>query len=110
MVSIFAPHLITGWIGLRGAANSNLRQNNVLCRYIRCSSAVSVAHLKKLIHAKYELTDQHKVDVFFKEDNLDSALTLIDVAYIYSWKRVCFFFSRVPRNVLMCLCHCRITL
>ncbi|ERL95029.1 hypothetical protein D910_12299, partial [Dendroctonus ponderosae] len=56
-------------------------------RYIRCSSAVSISHLKKLIHAKYELTDLHKVDVFFKEDNLDYSLTLIDVAYIYSWKR-----------------------
>ncbi|XP_057671095.1 mucin-2-like isoform X1 [Diorhabda carinulata] len=56
-------------------------------RYLRCPAAVTMGHIKKLIRAKYDLTESHRVDVFYNQDCLSSSLTLMDVAYIYLWKR-----------------------
>jgi hypothetical protein len=56
-------------------------------RYLRCPAAVSVGHLQKLIRAKYGLFDNHHVDILYNQDCLNSTLTLMDVAYIYAWKR-----------------------
>lgn len=56
-------------------------------RYLRCPSAVSILHLKKLVRVKYELTEQHNIEIFYDQDCLNSSLSLMDVAYIYSWKR-----------------------
>ncbi|KAJ8973010.1 hypothetical protein NQ317_004608 [Molorchus minor] len=55
--------------------------------YLRCPAAVSVNHLKKLIRAKYDLTTNHKVEILYNQDCLTASLTLMDVAYIYMWKR-----------------------
>ncbi|XP_066255810.1 protein suppressor 2 of zeste-like isoform X2 [Euwallacea similis] len=69
----------------------NLTLNYYACtatpRYLRCSSAVSIAHLKKLISAKYDLTDRHRVDMFYKQEVLSPSWSLMDVAYIHSWKK-----------------------
>lgn len=60
-------------------------------RYLRCSCSVSIAHLNKLIHAKYDLTNRHKVDMLYNHKVLNPAWSLMDVAYIYSWKKVILF-------------------
>ncbi|XP_015597566.1 flocculation protein FLO11 [Cephus cinctus] len=56
-------------------------------RYLRCPAAVTVFHLQKLIRAKYGLTDAHRVDVMYKEEPLCGSYTLMDVMYIYHWRR-----------------------
>lgn len=56
-------------------------------RYLRCPAAVTVHHLQKLIRAKYGLTSRDRVDMMYKDDYLPDYLSLIDVAYIYQWKR-----------------------
>nr|CAH7748336.1 unnamed protein product [Callosobruchus chinensis] len=56
-------------------------------RYLRCPAAVTVNHLKKLIRAKYDLTENHRVDVLYNQDCLNPKLTLMDITYIYLWKR-----------------------
>ena len=56
-------------------------------RYLRCPAAVTIFHLQKLIRAKYGLTDAHRVDVMYKEEPLCSSYTLMDVMYIYHWRR-----------------------
>ncbi|XP_053982297.1 mucin-2-like [Hylaeus volcanicus] len=58
-----------------------------LKRYLRCPAAVTIFHLQKLIRAKYGLTDAHRVDVMYKEEPLCSNYTLMDVMYIYHWRR-----------------------
>lgn len=60
-------------------------------RYLRCPAAVSLTHLQKLIRAKYGLKESHRVDILYNQDCLNSSLTLMDVAYIYLWKRVSHF-------------------
>lgn len=57
-------------------------------RYLRCPAAVTVFHLQKLIRAKYGLTDAHRVDIMYKEETLSGNYTLMDVMYIYHWRRV----------------------
>ncbi|GJQ81920.1 hypothetical protein Trydic_g20388 [Trypoxylus dichotomus] len=56
-------------------------------RYLRCPAAVSVAHLQKLIRAKYDLSDSHRIDILHNQDTLHTYLTLMDIAYIYLWRR-----------------------
>ncbi|KAJ8957916.1 hypothetical protein NQ318_001913 [Aromia moschata] len=56
-------------------------------RYLRCPAAVSVGHLEKLLRAKYDLTQNHRVEILYNQDCLSSSLTLMDIAYIYLWKR-----------------------
>lgn len=57
-------------------------------RYLRCPAAVTIAHLQKLIRAKYGLSAEHRVDIMHLDDPLNEEFTLMDVAYIYRWRRV----------------------
>lgn len=57
-------------------------------RYLRCPAAVTVFHLQKLIRAKYGLSDTHRVDIMYEETPLCPNYTLMDVMYIYHWRRV----------------------
>ncbi|CAG9768063.1 unnamed protein product [Ceutorhynchus assimilis] len=70
-------------------------------RYLRCPSAVTILHLVKLIQAKYELTERHKVDIFYNQDILGSNFSLMDVAYTYSWKK------KEPLNLTYKIYECR---
>ncbi|GFG35331.1 hypothetical protein Cfor_10323 [Coptotermes formosanus] len=56
-------------------------------RYLRCPAAVTIAHLQKLIRAKYGLSAEHRVDIMHLDDPLNEEFTLMDVAYIYRWRR-----------------------
>ncbi|KAL0279503.1 UNVERIFIED_CONTAM: hypothetical protein PYX00_001043 [Menopon gallinae] len=56
-------------------------------RYLRCPAAVEVSHLKKFIRMKYDLGERSKVDIIHKRVSLPDHYTLMDVAYIYTWKR-----------------------
>lgn len=66
---------------------------SLLRRYFRCPAAVTVFHLQKLIRAKYGLGDANRVDIMYQEEPLCSSYTLMDVMYIYLWRRVCIFNS-----------------
>ncbi|XP_032670522.1 serine-rich adhesin for platelets-like [Odontomachus brunneus] len=65
----------------------DMTQKPLLKRYLRCPAAVTVFHLQKLIRAKYGLSDAHRVDIMYKEEPLCSSYTLMDVMYIYHWRR-----------------------
>lgn len=56
-------------------------------RYLRCPGAIRVAHIKKFLQAKYNLLPRHDIDVMYMHDYLRDEYTLIDLAYIYSWRR-----------------------
>lgn len=59
-------------------------------RYLRCPAGVRVHHLKKLLRNKYELKYHHDVEIFYKHDPLIEDYSIVDLAYIYSWRRVGF--------------------
>nr|XP_046909279.1 polycomb group protein Psc-like [Dermatophagoides farinae] len=62
---------------------TNLNQR----RYLLVKSGMRVLHLKKFIQYKYELDPSIQVDFFFKHERLKDDYTIMDVAYIYSWRR-----------------------
>ncbi|XP_029659657.1 uncharacterized protein LOC115233408 isoform X1 [Formica exsecta] len=62
-------------------------QKPILRRYFRCPAAVTIFHLQKLIRAKYGLGDANRVDIMYKEEQLCSSYSLMDIMYIYHWRR-----------------------
>ncbi|GIY06541.1 polycomb complex protein BMI-1 [Caerostris darwini] len=57
-------------------------------RYFRCPGASKVHHLKKLLQGKCGLLNsKKKVDILYRHDVLKDEYTLVDLAYIYAWKR-----------------------
>ncbi|XP_077515473.1 uncharacterized protein LOC144125712 [Amblyomma americanum] len=56
-------------------------------RYLLCPGGFTVGHLKKFLRAKFGLAKNHEVDVMYMHDHLVDDYTLIDLAYIYSWRR-----------------------
>lgn len=59
-------------------------------RYLRCSASLSIWHLQKLIRNKYDLSVHHRVEILHQDEALAAYLTLMDVAYIYLWRRVSY--------------------
>ncbi|KAI1288095.1 Polycomb complex protein BMI-1 [Halotydeus destructor] len=62
-------------------------KDNYPKRYLRCQGAVRVFHFKKLIRNKYDLRYHHDVEMFYKHDPLSDEYSVLDLAYIYSWRR-----------------------
>ncbi|KAK3584735.1 hypothetical protein CHS0354_019860 [Potamilus streckersoni] len=56
-------------------------------RYIQCKAAITVGYLKKFLRLKFSLQENYQVDLFHAQGNLRDIYSLMDVAYIYSWKR-----------------------
>ncbi|XP_067649611.1 polycomb complex protein BMI-1-like [Haliotis asinina] len=56
-------------------------------RFLLCPSALTIAHLKKFIRMKFSLPEHHKLDIFHSDESLTDTFTLLDIAYIYSWRR-----------------------
>ncbi|UXI17832.1 hypothetical protein NH340_JMT03775 [Sarcoptes scabiei] len=56
-------------------------------RYLLCKAGMRVLHLKKFIRSKYELESNVPVDFFYKHELLEDNYTIMDLAYIYSWRR-----------------------
>ncbi|KAJ6224017.1 hypothetical protein RDWZM_002562 [Blomia tropicalis] len=56
-------------------------------RYLMCKAGMRVLQLKKFIRYKYELDSKIEVDFFYKHELLKDDYTIMDLAYIYSWRR-----------------------
>ncbi|XP_065367595.1 polycomb group protein Psc [Calliphora vicina] len=59
-------------------------------RYLQCPAMCTVAHLKKLVFGKFEInSNRFTIDIMYKVKTivLLDHYTLMDVAYIYTWKR-----------------------
>ncbi|XP_038044496.1 polycomb complex protein BMI-1-like [Patiria miniata] len=71
--------------------NAIADKRDIDARYLRCPAAVQISHLKKFIRNKFGLPQAYKVDVLHREggdDVLRDNYTLMDIAYIYTWKRM----------------------
>lgn len=56
-------------------------------RYLRVPAATTVALLKKFMKLKFNLPPKYKVDIFHGKGPLRDHYSMMDVAYIYSWRR-----------------------
>lgn len=69
-----------------------LANNGNMCfdrRYLKCKAGMKVLQLKKFIRLKHGLDAKVHVDFFYKHEFLREEYTIMDLAYIYSWRGVC---------------------
>ncbi|XP_015596567.1 uncharacterized protein LOC107268368 [Cephus cinctus] len=70
-------------------------------RYLQCPALVTIAHLKKFLALKYSVDMTHNtIEICHRRAPLPENWTLMDVAYIYAWKRNApmRFFYRVAQE------------
>lgn len=56
--------------------------------YLLCPPSLTIEHLKKFLCLKTGSTSTQKIDIMYDDKPLNKDLTLIDIAYIYAWRRV----------------------
>uniref|UniRef100_A0AAY3ZWJ9 RING-type domain-containing protein n=1 Tax=Denticeps clupeoides TaxID=299321 RepID=A0AAY3ZWJ9_9TELE len=61
-------------------------QNNVK-RYLQCPAAMTVMHLRKFLRSKMDIPCTYQVEVMYEDEPLKDYYTLMDIAYIYTWRR-----------------------
>ncbi|XP_045155265.1 polycomb group RING finger protein 2 [Echinops telfairi] len=57
-------------------------------RFLRCPAAMTVMHLAKFLRNKMDVPGKYKVEVLYEDEPLKEYYTLMDIAYIYPWRRV----------------------
>lgn len=73
------------------SSNSNNVNSNIMSnrRYLQCPALVTIAHLKKFLALKYSVDmTRYTIEICHRRAPLPEHWTLMDVAYIYAWKRV----------------------
>lgn len=69
-------------------SNESQLSSNIARRYLQCPAVVNISHLKKFICMKYDIdSSQFAIDILYKRVPLPDYYTLMDIAYIYNWKR-----------------------
>ncbi|XP_041040099.1 polycomb complex protein BMI-1-A isoform X1 [Carcharodon carcharias] len=56
-------------------------------RYLRCPAAMTVMHLRKFLRSKMDIPQAFQIDVMYEDEPLKDYYTLMDIAYIYAWRR-----------------------
>uniref|UniRef100_A0A493U3P0 Polycomb group RING finger protein 2 n=4 Tax=Anatidae TaxID=8830 RepID=A0A493U3P0_ANAPP len=56
-------------------------------RFLRCPAAMTVMHLAKFLRNKMDVPSKYKVEVLYEDEPLREYYTLMDIAYIYPWRR-----------------------
>ncbi|KAM9839685.1 polycomb complex protein BMI-1-A [Aulostomus maculatus] len=56
-------------------------------RYLQCPAAMTVMHLRKFLRSKMEIPNTYQVEVMYEDEPLKDYYTLMDIAYIYTWRR-----------------------
>ncbi|XP_014290555.1 protein suppressor 2 of zeste [Halyomorpha halys] len=71
-------------------------------RYLQCPAGFKMLHLKKFLRQKYGLSSNCNVDIMYRRECLPDSYSLMDVAYIYTWKRnsPMRFYYRMPEVVM----------
>lgn len=66
-------------------------------KYLQCPAKFTVSHLKKFVVNKFSInTSEFYVEIMYKVKTivLPDHYTLMDVAYIYTWKRVSCYYNK----------------
>ncbi|KAL0622328.1 Polycomb complex protein BMI-1 [Plecturocebus cupreus] len=56
-------------------------------RYLRHPAAMTGMHLRKFLRSKMDIPNTSQIDVMYEEEPLKDYYTLMDIAYIYTWRR-----------------------
>jgi len=91
--------LSTNDIDMNNSNNAN-NNNNSNKRYLQCPALVTIAHLKKFIAMKYSVDiTRYTIEICHRRAPLPENWTLMDVAYIYAWKRVRLSSLYLKKNI-----------
>ncbi|XP_028289112.1 polycomb complex protein BMI-1-A isoform X1 [Parambassis ranga] len=73
---------------LGGAAEDKPSKDQVANkRYLQCPAAMTIMHLRKFLRSKMDIPNTYQVDVMYEDEPLKDYYTLMDIAYIYTWRR-----------------------
>ncbi|KAM6368516.1 polycomb group RING finger protein 2 isoform 4-T6 [Pluvialis apricaria] len=67
--------------------NGDLEKEKNGVRFLRCPAAMTVMHLAKFLRNKMDVPSKYKVEVLYEDEPLKEYYTLMDIAYIYPWRR-----------------------
>ncbi|XP_061216987.1 polycomb group RING finger protein 2 isoform X2 [Neopsephotus bourkii] len=67
--------------------NGDLEKEKNGLRFLRCPAAMTVMHLAKFLRNKMDVPSKYKVEVLYEDEPLKEYYTLMDIAYIYPWRR-----------------------
>ncbi|KAL2097392.1 hypothetical protein ACEWY4_006599 [Coilia grayii] len=68
-----------------GQAKSSTKE--FVKRYLQCPAAMTVMHLRKFLRSKMDIPCTFQIDVMYEDEPLKDYYTLMDIAYIYTWRR-----------------------
>ncbi|XP_067234190.1 polycomb complex protein BMI-1-A isoform X2 [Chanodichthys erythropterus] len=68
---------------------TDVRQNEEVNnkRYLQCPAAMTVMHLRKFLRSKMDIPPAFQIEVMYEDEPLKDYYTLMDIAYIYTWRR-----------------------
>ncbi|XP_019899711.1 polycomb complex protein BMI-1-B isoform X2 [Esox lucius] len=56
-------------------------------RYLQCPAAMTIMHLRKFLRSKMDIPCTYQIEVMYEDEPLKDYYTLMDIAYIYTWRR-----------------------
>ena len=60
--------------------------------YLQCPATLTIDLLKRFLSLKLDLNSVNNLDIMYDDKPLNKDFTLMDIAYIYAWRRVSYFF------------------
>ncbi|KAL4635379.1 polycomb complex protein BMI-1-A-like isoform X2 [Arapaima gigas] len=72
---------------LGGTEESKSREEGNSKRYLQCPAAMTVMHLRKFLRSKMDIPCTFQIEVMYEDEPLKDYYTLMDIAYIYTWRR-----------------------
>lgn len=86
IISLSIEFFDQGRLGGRGEDNQS-KDQVANKRYLQCPAAMTVMHLRKFLRSKMDIPSTHQVEVMYEDEPLKDYYTLMDIAYIYTWRR-----------------------
>lgn len=88
-LSVYPSSSLTrpGWIVKGTKTRKKTKEEANDKRYLRCPAAMTVMHLRKFLRSKMDIPNTFQIDVMYEEEPLKDYYTLMDIAYIYTWRR-----------------------
>ncbi|XP_030077416.1 polycomb group RING finger protein 2 isoform X2 [Microcaecilia unicolor] len=67
--------------------NGEMKKEKNGVRFLRCPAAMTIMHLAKFLHNKMDVPNKYKVEILYDDELLKEYYTLLDITYIYPWRR-----------------------
>ncbi|TRY53840.1 hypothetical protein DNTS_002796 [Danionella cerebrum] len=83
----FNPSLHEFVLEAREGVEKETTKEVIVKRYLQCPAAMTVMHLRKFLRSKMDIPCTFQIEVLYEDEALKDYYTLMDIAYIYTWRR-----------------------